>query len=746
MMIIKKGAKSIRFSWIQTLISMAGGMSLAFSLYFLILQPDNVISKTRLAITLGMGFLFFVCILAALHFDVLNLRTVKVKVIKAGAIISFIFSLLFILITFGLNELPYNLFLLPKLTLEITPLCDDADHPVTELKYFYNGLSIVSYSAFQQRAGWERTKNTLKNADCENASLFYKGWLVGEPYIAFKTQAESGTVNLSWNGVVRSVDLFSNETGELRLTKDLGLDYANKATVLFTFAAAFAILIFPLGLQVAGDLLSEVRPTVLEKWFAETGSNLYNLVFLVLFISTLSTAVLAATPLFIKDKTPLNYVQGKPAVFPNIILILSDSLGAQDMSMFGYPLPTTPNLEKITRDWTVYTNANTMSTCTVRIFPSLISGRYPYFAYPLARYGQLMASSPEWVNLMQMLSDAGYTTWWHSYKTAGMYHATSGIDHFLFSDHNLLFKTWYFPNIVRHGEFPFYPLILEKAAIQSPWDSSGDAPEKLGNMLASGKFQEPFFIYMHYRGAHFGSYYSGKYLGRFLPVDKGMTGYYEQNALLGAYPPENQALVDKLKLRYDEAILYEDDSLGALIEKLKQTGYYDSSLIIIAGDHGQVFDNGFATHCTPLISYAETHIPLLVKYPHQTEGKRVNSLVTLLDIAPTILETAGIGYSDAWFDGVSLANAGREEKLHDLIFVRSDYLRFGKYFPSYAVLNDQYKLTLRLDGYYLYNYINDPGEKRNLINKKTIDPEVVNELKDALDRFVQANYLPLLIN
>ena len=161
MMIIKKGAKSIRFSWIQTLISMAGGMSLAFSLYFLILQPDNVISKTRLAITLGMGFLFFVCILAALHFDVLNLRTVKVKVIKAGAIISFIFSLLFILITFGLNELPYNLFLLPKLTLEITPLCDDADHPVTELKYFYNGLSIVSYSAFQQRAGWERTKNTL---------------------------------------------------------------------------------------------------------------------------------------------------------------------------------------------------------------------------------------------------------------------------------------------------------------------------------------------------------------------------------------------------------------------------------------------------------------------------------------------------------------------------------------------------------------------------------------------------------
>src|SRR4030042_3499654 len=96
-------------------------------------------------------------------------------------------------------------------------------------------------------------------------------------------------------------------------------------------------------------------------------------------------------------------------------------------------------------DWTVYTNANTMSTCTVRIFPSIITGRYPNFAYPLSRFGQLISTSPDRVNIMQMFSDINYSTWWESYKTPGIYHAQNGIDHFLFVKNQFLFRTWFFP-------------------------------------------------------------------------------------------------------------------------------------------------------------------------------------------------------------------------------------------------------------------------------------------------------------
>ena len=259
----------------------------------------------------------------------------------------------------------------------------------------------------------------------------------------------------------------------------------------------------------------------------------------------------------------------------------------------------------------------------------------------------------------------------------------------------------------------------------------------LGEMFSRNEFKAPFFIYMHYRGSHFGSYYSGKYEGTFLPVSEGMTGYYEQNELLGPYPLEKQPLVNKLHLRYDEAILHEDDSLGALIEKIKQSGLYDSSMIIIIGDHGQVFDNGFVAHCTPLISRAETHIPLLVKFPYQSQGERNSSLVSILDITPTILDVANIHYEKSWFDGLSLLSNQEQFNTRKFLFVRNLIAKNDvNRTPSFAVMNNRFKLTLRIDGYYLYDYLNDPNEKNNLFNDASFDQTLLKEMKTALDEFV----------
>ena len=711
---------------------------MALSFYLLFLQPAHVISKTRLVISLGLWVLFFIGFTIVFTLDLLKIRGEAPRIVLLAIFISLAFSAVFFHFGFELKDLPYNLLILPRHTVIIQPVCANGKTQTVELKYFIDGLDAVSYSAFQKQGNWERTKDSLRTDDCSQARLVYHGWLVGEPTIAFRTQPQGGSVVITWDSTQVTADLSTSNVDQIILAKDLGLDTGNKISVLLTFFISFATLLFPLSILFARDIAFPARTSLLKTWFEETTVNLRPLILIMLILSLLASICLFITPFIEQDNTPVEPANTAVTEKPNIILIIADSLSAQDMSLFGYSLPTTPNLERETRDWTIYTNANIAATCTVGMFPSLNTGRYPIYSYPFSRYGEEMSASPDWVNLLGMMSRAGYTNYWNNYYIPpDFYHAAQGIDEFLFiPSPNPLAHTWFQPKSLRKTTFPHFPLLLQLASPLFQQSSPNSYPQFLGDMFAQRKFQTPFFIYMHYRGAHFGSYYAGKYLGNFLPIEEGMTGYYEQNELLGPYPAEKQKLVDKLHLRYDEAVLHEDDSLGQLIEKIKQSGLYDSSLIIITGDHGQVFDNGFVAHCTPLISYAETHIPLLVKYPHQNQGTRIHALVSSIDITPTILDIANISYQNSWFDGISLPPADQKSPSRSFIMIRNINDDRDVKTPAFAVMNERYKLTLRIDGYFLYDYLNDPDEKHNLFTDPSIDPALIKSMQQALDNYI----------
>ena len=731
--------KNKSLSWKTILTSSFLAFFLALSFYLLFLQPSHVISKTRLVFALGLWVVFLIGLTAIFTFDIFKIHGDGPRVLLLAICLSLGFSAIFFQVGFELKDLPYNLLLLSKHTVEIQPICAADKTQIVELKYFIDGLDVVSFSALQKQGNWERTNDSLRTEDCNQARLLYNGWLVGEPTIAFRTQPNGGSVAITWDGIQVNADLSSSDIDQIILSKDLGIDTANKISVLLIFIIAFAILLFPLALLFARDIIFPTRTSAIKSWFEETTANLRPLILILLILSLLTSIGLFITPFLEQDYTPVEPANAAITEKPNIILIIADSISAQDMSLFGYSLPTTPNLEHETSDWTIYTNANTAATCTIGMFPSLVTGHYPYYSYPFSRYGEQMSASPDWVDLLGMMSKDGYTNYWNNYYILpNIYHAAQGIDEFLFFPiSNPLFRTWFQSKSLRQTTFPHFPLLLQLANPLFQQGSLNDSPQILGDMLVQGKFKPPFFIYMHYRGSHFGSYYSGKYLGTFLPIEEGMTGYYEQNELLGAYPANKQKLVDKLHLRYDEAVLHEDDKLGQLIEKIKQAGLYDSSLIIITADHGQVFDNGYVAHCTPLISYSETHIPILVKYPHQNQGTRIHSLVSDVDLTPTILDIANISYKDTWFDGISLLRANQPIASRSYIFVRNLNDDYSKNTPSFAVMNEHYKLALRKDGYFLYDYLNDPNEKFNLMTDPSIDPLLIKSMQQALDAYIK---------
>jgi arylsulfatase A-like enzyme len=228
-------------------------------------------------------------------------------------------------------------------------------------------------------------------------------------------------------------------------------------------------------------------------------------------------------------------------------------------------------------------------------------------------------------------------------------------------------------------------------------------------------------------------YPSGEFLGDFLPISEGLISEVDQRKVYGSYKSEDQSIVDKLRLRYDEALANQDQKLTNFIESLKRQGLYDSAMIIITSDHGQSFSNGFTTHCTPLVSNAEAYVPLLIKYPYQTEGQRFDSLVTTLDIAPTILDVTGLGYPDNWFDGISLIKQAASEESNRIVFTRR-YIYDHRFVPSQIAATDgKYRLVMRVNELFLFDSDTDPLEKDNLlvISGYEQKPEI-QRLKQAL--------------
>ena len=446
-------------------------------------------------------------------------------------------------------------------------------------------------------------------------------------------------------------------------------------------------------------------------WFENSTSRFRPLVYVTVVVSFFTSIFLFLSPYINQDYQKVQMISKATENKPNIILIIVDALSAEDMSLFGYNIETTPKIEQFTQDWTIYSNAHSPSNCSVNIYPALITGRYPGSFCQNSRYGDKIRSSDEWINLFELLDDVGYETWWTGYESPSFYHTGSGIDNIFARPYDeVLQRTSFQVHSIRIKNFPYIPLGFFQ--MMHAFSGNGPAGEKLEvgkDLIAKQKMTPPFFLYLHYHGVHGIEYPSGDYLGSILPIEEGLIDAQSQDKYYGKYNLTDQNMVDKLRLRYDEAILNQDGRLANLVDEIKSAGYYDSSMIIIMGDHGQSFSNGFSSHCTTLMSYAETHVPLLIKYPFQDSGKVINSVVSTLDLTPTILEIAEIKYEKEWFDGELLPQINYNQNKNRYVFsTRGCGLNYS------TVINDQYKLTTREDKIFLFDYVNDPQESNNL--------------------------------
>lgn len=265
---------------------------------------------------------------------------------------------------------------------------------------------------------------------------------------------------------------------------------------------------------------------------------------------------------------------------------------------------------------------------------------------------------------------------------------------------------------------------------------------------------QPYFMYLSHKGVHAefepAPRHKGKYAGKpFTPPatmaadgdmarNRPMWVKNQRNSWHGVeFPYHNDLDIAEYYRLYAETLAGVDDSVGRLLDAVRQRGELDSTLVIYMGDNGFAFgEHGLIDKRT---AYEESmRVPLLARCPELFgKGKTVSEVVANIDIMPTVLDAAGTvpptGLDGrSWIPAVQGKAAGvwRKELLYEYYWERN----FPQTPTIHALRGDRYKF-IRVHGVWdideLYDLREDPLESNNLIFSPA-HQKVVNEMRARL--------------
>jgi arylsulfatase A-like enzyme/Tfp pilus assembly protein PilF len=276
----------------------------------------------------------------------------------------------------------------------------------------------------------------------------------------------------------------------------------------------------------------------------------------------------------------------RPAI-RNVLLISIDTLRADHLSAYGFPRPTTPNIDAVAREGVLFKNVHTPVPMTLPAHVSMLTGTLP------PTHGlrdNLLSRLPEGsVTLAERLKARGFTTGAvvSSFVLDRRFGTSQGFDSY--DDR--------FQAVHKVGDLA---------------ERKGDEATRVARKWLDDHKDRPFFFFVHFYDPH---------------------DPYE--------PPEPFASQWKGD-PYAGEVAFADHCVGQVLEKLRQLGLYDSTLIVITGDHGEMLgEHGELNHGF-FIYEGALRVPLVVRVPRAAAAARqVDLPVSLIDIAPTVLSLVG---------------------------------------------------------------------------------------------------------
>ncbi len=187
--------------------------------------------------------------------------------------------------------------------------------------------------------------------------------------------------------------------------------------------------------------------------------------------------------------------------------------------------------------------------------------------------------------------------------------------------------------------------------------------------------------------------------------------------------------------QYDGSIRLIDDQIARLIGRLRELGRFDDALIIVTADHGEAFgEYGLLGH-EASTRQDQVHVPLLIKYPHQTEPAVDPTVLSQVDLLPTILDTLKMAVPEG-LDGSPVRLLRDTERIAVSECQASD-VNNRLAGVQRSIRKDNMKLTTTTNGpTALYDLARDPNEQHNLFSgSESVDS---SGLLTELDRWLAA--------
>jgi len=174
-----------------------------------------------------------------------------------------------------------------------------------------------------------------------------------------------------------------------------------------------------------------------------------------------------------------------------------------------------------------------------------------------------------------------------------------------------------------------------------------------------------------------------------------------------------EAQVRAARRAYYGAISFFDEQLGVLLDTLHETGLADNTTVIVCSDHGEMLGERGLWYKMNFLE-GGSRVPLIVSAPGRLAPREVDASVSLVDLAPTLLELAGLAPDlGAPIDGRSLVPHLEGGQGHDEVI--GEYLGEGALAPIVMIRRGNWKfIHSPADPDQLYDLARDPDELRNL--------------------------------
>ncbi len=383
---------------------------------------------------------------------------------------------------------------------------------------------------------------------------------------------------------------------------------------------------------------------------------------------------------FLNDNSILRIVNSDTASKKyNVVIIIEESFGAEFTGILGSEkykkLGITPNIDKLSDNSIFFTNAYSTGTRTARGIEALISSFPPIPGESVIKRSKTVNN---FFTIAKVLKNQGYTT-----------HFIYG-GQAIFDNMRGFFNSNGFDNIIEEKDF-------KKPVFKSVW---GVSDEDLFNKADEifQKQNQPFLAVLLTTSNH-------------MPF---------------TFP---DGRIQKLKINIEDAdrlnaIKYADFAIGNYLDQAKKSKYFDNTIFVIVADHSaRVFGGN-------IIPIDKFHIPLLFFAPKILKPQKINTIVSQIDVAPTILGILGISYKSI-FLGRNVFNLKTNEALTFALL---------QYDKLLGLLDDK-NLTILYPNKTFKIFKNNYSKNQNDYQSKLLIPKKISTEKLCTAYFQYADFL-----